>query len=182
MNKEMNFFSPFSAKKKDKGDSNAVVIGAVCVGLVFIIGTAGYQVGRKIYCNSQIKEYNEYLNDGETSKKIQYSDKLNVKLDSLQQYEKGVTELSAAINTRDIVSSSFLNEISSKLPTDISITDMTISGREISMNCNSKSETAIAEFEHNLQSGKISKVFVENITGESGNYTFNVKCTIKDVE
>ena len=88
--------------------------------------------------------------------------------------------MTAEVGSRDLVSTMLLNSISSTLPSDVSFKNINITPGNLSIAATSKSRTAIAEIQHNLKAiSRISDVYIGAISGEDGEYSFDLKCILK---
>lgn len=184
MRKDMNFFLQLQAKKKTPEDGNNVVVyGFMGLVTALIIGTLAWNIGNLVVSGMQIKSYENKLNDTEFQAKLNESNDVYAKADTLTKYDNQITTILSAVSSREVVTTKLLNKISSTKPTGVEFSSINVKSTEITMTGTSISTTAIAEIEHNL--GKldcVQSVFVDNITGEEPKLVFSIKCTLKDVE
>ncbi|MDZ5010241.1 pilus assembly protein PilN, partial [Clostridium perfringens] len=87
-----------------------------------------------------------------------------------------------ALKTREVVTTNLLDKLSSSLPTEVTFNSINITNTEISIQAVSTSRVAIGEIEHNLKKlNNIQDVYIGGISGDE-QYTFDIKCVLKDVE
>lgn len=182
MRQDMNFFIEFNGKKK-RSDSSTIILGAfVGVILIFIVGTLLYNTSMIIYNNKKAEQYRDMLKTPEMVAKIKESNEVNDKIDALTQYDRGITEIIDAVESREVVDSTLLNQLSSTIPSEVSFNNINISSSEITISATSTSRTAIAEIQHNLKELKnVYDVKVGSISGEN-NFTFDITINLKAVD
>lgn len=77
-------------------------------------------------------------------------------------------------------------DISSTVPSEVSFKNLDISDNTITIKGVSTSRSAVAELKHNLSSlPKMQDVYVnsiDNLGAVEGEYSFDIKCMLKDVE
>jgi len=100
----------------------------------------------------------------------------------LIKYDDEITKIIDALNSREIVTTNLLDKLSSTLPTEVTFNSINITNTEITIQAVSTSRVAIGEVEHNLKKLDIMQdVYIGGISGVE-NYTFDIKCVLKDVE
>ena len=86
---------------------------------------------------------------------------------------------------RDNVSETLLKNVSSTVPSQVSFKNLDIVENTIVIKGVSTDRTAVAEFKHNLSNLPIMQnVYVNSIDTQSaveGEYSFDIKCVLKDV-
>lgn len=178
MQRDINFFSTYQLKSQDKKNQNlySYIFGGT-VGL-FIIGTFTFNQFQTYQLNKKIAELNEELSSPGIVEKIDESDRVYQMLELLNQYDQDVTVLIDNINSRDIVTTTLLNQISSTIPTDVTFSSLSLTNTSVTMQATSETRTAIAEVQYNLkQLPFISDVYVGSISPDAP-YTFSLSCTI----
>jgi len=182
MRKDMNFFSQFEGKRNGKSSSDIYVYLACGIVSAIIIGTVLWNSILIFITNRSIKDYEAKLNTTEVQDKIQESDKANSQIDSLTKYDSVISIIYNGVETHNVVTTKLLNQISSTLPTEVYLIKVDINNNEINLQGKSKNKVAIAEFEQNLTKlDSVESAFVKNIAGEQ-EFTFDLKCILKDVE
>lgn len=182
MIKDMNFFSPYQGQKKEQKNKNIYVYSLVGFLSVFIVGSLAWNSTNIILLNSKIKDYNEKLEKEDVKADITRWDEISKKDDILNRYDKELSKIVDGLKTREVVTTELLDKLSSTLPTEVTFNSINITNTEISIQAVSTSRIAIGEIEHNLKKiDSIQDVYIGGISGDE-NYTFDIKCVLKDVE
>jgi type IV pilus assembly protein PilN len=182
MKTDMNFFSASQGIKKDAEDKKIYIYSLASFLAVVIIGTLAWNSSNLYLTGKEIEDYNAKLQATELQQKLkEFKDTTN-KTDSLNKYEGELKVIAEAVDSKDVVTTKLLNELSSTLPTEVSFDSISITNKVITMQAKSSNRTAIGEIEHNLKKlDFIQDVYVGGIAGDT-EYTFDLKCTLKDVD
>ena len=182
MRNDMNFFTPYTGIKKEEKNKKASIYSlAAIVGGVIVI-TLTWNTINTLSVERDIDYYKNKLNDSAMSEKLKEYEDTSKKIDYLNGYDNELTIISEAVKSKEVVTSSLLNSISSTLPTDVSLNSVSLTKGVVTIQAVSKNRTAIAEIQHNLRSLDIvDTVYIGGISGDT-DYTFDIKCTLKDVE
>lgn len=183
--KDLNFFRPYLGKNKEKINSKMYVYGsAILVGLI-ILGTLIFNTARIFLLNRSIEEYNAKLAAPDIQEKLKEADTVNKQIDVLKQYNTALNDVAVSVKKRDNVSESLLKEISSTVPSQVSFKNLDIIENTIAIKGISTDRTAVAELKHNLSELLIMEyVYVNSIDTQGavgGEYSFDIKCVLKDV-
>lgn len=182
MKKDMNFFSPFQGMKKDAKDKKIYIYSLVGLIAVVIIGSLAWNSINLHLTGKEIDDYTARLEATEMQEKLAEFKDTTAKTDSLNKYEGELKIIAEAVDSKDVVTTKLLNEISSTLPTEVSFDSISISNKIITMQAKSSNRTAIGEIGHNLKKlNFVEDVYVGGIAGDT-EYTFDLKCTLKDVD
>lgn len=182
MVRDMNFFSPYQGKRKEQKNKNIYVYSLAGFLSVAIVGTLAWNTTNILLLNSKIKKLNEELEQDHIKEKIVKWEDISKKSDVLIKYDDEITKIIDALNSREIVTTNLLDKLSSTLPTEVTFNSINISNTEITIQAVSTSRVAIGEVEHNLKKLDIMQdVYIGAISGDE-NYTFDIKCVLKDVE
>lgn len=182
MRRDINFFSPYQGKKKERKNQNIYTYSLLGFVAVFIGGTLALNTFNLLKVEKSIEGYQVKLNDPAIQEKVQEANKVSAELDILSRYEKDLTSIYKGVESRDVVSNEILNMISSTLPTEVSFNSLNVTNTEITMQATSSNRTAIAEVQYNLkQLNNIQEVYIGAISGDT-KYTFDIRCTLKDGE
>jgi Tfp pilus assembly protein PilN len=186
--RDFNFFSPYIDESKQKKDKTILfVVGAGVIAFA-IVGTFLWNSISTVKLNKDIKTLNDELNRPDKVEKLRKAEELIKKQEIMNKYFDGVKVIYGSVESINTVSSSLIHSLTSKMPKGISFKAMAIDGQTVQVQGTSNSRTAIAEFQYNLKSLPIiSEVSVSSIAGgidksTNGEYTFSLKCTLKDVE
>ena len=182
MIRDMNFFAAYQGQKKEQKNKNIYVYSLVGFLSVFIVGTLAWNSTNIFLLNNKIKDYNEKLEKEDIKVKIEKWDEISKKDDILNRYDKELSNIVDGLKTREVVTTGLLDKLSSTLPTEVTFNSISITNTDISIQAGSTSRVAIGEIEHNLKKlNNIQDVYIGGISGDE-NYTFDIKCVLKDVE
>lgn len=182
MIRDMNFFAAYQGQKKEQKNKNIYVYSLVGFLSVFIVGTLAWNSTNIFLLNNKIKDYNEKLEKEDIKVKIEKWDEISKKDDILNKYNKELSNIVDGLKTREVVTTGLLDKLSSTLPTEVTFNSISITNTDISIQAVSTSRVAIGEIEHNLKKlNNIQDVYIGGISGDE-NYTFDIKCVLKDVE
>lgn len=184
-NKDINFFSTFETKKKEKKNQDIYVYTIVGIMTAGIVGTFAFNASNIYFAKKDIVAIEAKLNDPILSEQLNQSDVINSKLAILDSYNAGFVGIKSAVETRDLINNTVLDKISSVLPSDVSFKSINITGGNIAISASSKSRTAIAEVQHNLKElDIIGDVVIGGISGDgtSGEYSFDLRCVFMGEE
>ena len=182
MIRDMNFFAAYQGQKKEQKNKNIYVYSLVGFLSVFIVGTLAWNSTNIFLLNNKIKDYNEKLEKEDIKVKIEKWDEISKKDDILNRYDKELSNIVDGLRTREVVTTGLLDKLSSTLPTEVTFNSISITNTDISIQAVSTSRVAIGEIEHNLKKlNNIQDVYIGGISGDE-NYTFDIKCVLKDVE
>ena len=182
MIRDMNFFAAYQGQKKEQKNKNIYVYSLVGFLSVFIVGTLAWNSTNIFLLNNKIKDYNEKLEKEDINVKIEKWDEISKKDDILNKYNKELSNIVDGLKTREVVTTGLLDKLSSTLPTEVTFNSISITNTDISIQAVSTSRVAIGEIEHNLKKlNNIQDVYIGGISGDE-NYTFDIKCVLKDVE
>ena len=182
MIKDMNFFAAYQGQKKEQKNKNIYVYSLVGFLSVFIVGTLAWNSTNIFLLDNKIKDYNEKLEKEDIKVKIEKWDEISKKDDILKRYDKELSDIVDGLKTREVVTTGLLDKLSATLPTEVTFNSISINNTDISIQAVSTSRVAIGEIEHNLKKlNNIQDVYIGGISGDE-NYTFDIKCVLKDVE
>lgn len=184
--KDINFFKPYLGKHKEKINSKKYIYGSGIIVGAFIIISFGVNTTRIFLLDRSINDYKSKLADTEIQEKLKDAENVNKEMTLLKQYDTSLTGIAVSVEKRDNVSDKLLKDISSTLPSQVSFKNLDIVGNIISIKGISTERTAIAELKHNLSElPTMEDVYVNSIDAQSaieGDYSFDIKCVLKDVE
>ncbi|GFZ32514.1 hypothetical protein CSC2_30400 [Clostridium zeae] len=183
---DFNFFAPYQGKQKQVVNKKIYIYTVSAVVLLFIVGTFVWNSINVYMLNRDIDKFQSSINSPKVQDKVKKAEEVNKKIDVLNKYDDGLTKINEGINSRNTISSSLLNKINSTLPADVYFKSITVDGSSLSIQGVSKTRTAIGEVQHNMKVlDIIADAQIGNISGDDsndGNYTFDLKCTLKDVD
>ncbi len=183
--KDVNFFKPYLGKNKEKINSQKYIYGAMAIIGLLIIISFGVNTTKIILLNKSITSYNDKLAASEMQIKLKEAENIIKQIDILKQYDTSLTDVAISVKDRDNVSDTLLKDISSTVPSGVSFKNLDVVENTIVMKGISTDRSAVAELEHNLSKLPIMEnVYVNSIDTQSaveGEYSFDIKCVLKDV-
>lgn len=183
--KDINFFEPYSGQKKEKLNFKIYIYGSISVALILVIGSLTFNSIRIFMLNKEIKSYNGKLAEPKIQEQLNEAERVNSQINILTQYNESLNDISMSVKQRDIVSDILLNNISSTVPSEVSFKNLNIEGNIINIQGVSTNRVAVAELEHNLKKlNNMQDVYVNSIDNSGAvenNYSFDIKCVLKDV-
>lgn len=184
--KDLNFFEPYQGKKKEKTNAKIYIYGAMGIVGLLIVVTLTINTVRIIMLNRSIEDYNKKLSDSQIQQELKEAEDINKQITTLKQYDSALTDVAVSVKERDNVSDTLLNDISSTVPSEVSFKNLDIVNNTVSIKGVSTNRTAVAELKHNLSElSNMQDVYVNSIDNSSaveGEYSFDIKCVLKDVE
>ena len=182
MMRDMNFFAPYQGQKKEEQNKSIYVYSLVGFLTVAIFGTFTWNTANIFLLNKKIKEYNIKLEDSDVKEKLALWKEASRSSEILTKYNNGLNDIIGGLKTREVVTTELLNKLSSCLPSEVTFNSINITNTEISIQAVSTNRVAIGEVEHNLRElDNIQDVYISGISGNEI-YTFDIKCSLKDVE
>ena len=184
--RDVNFFSPYIGRKKQIKNSKTYIYGVVTLAFLVIAVTFGINITRLLMLDKSIRDYNDKLTASEMQTKFMEAENVNKQMDILKQYDASLSEISKAIRYRDNVSEKMLIDINSTFPNQISLKNLDIVENTIIMKGISTDRLGVAELQHNLSKlSEVTDVYVSTINTQNavdGEYSFDIKCVLKEVE
>ncbi|GEQ20861.1 hypothetical protein CBU02nite_13670 [Clostridium butyricum] len=184
--KDLNFFAPYQGKKKEKTNTNMYIYGAAGLVGFAILSTLIFNSAKLFLLNRSIKDYTLKLEDKEIQTELREAELLNNQIQVLNQYDTELSHVAKSVKERDNVSDTLLNEISSTVPSEVSFKNMDVINNTINIQGVATNRTSVAELKHNLSGlTKMQDVYVNSIKDSGaveGEYSFDIKCVLKDVD
>ncbi|AWK49726.1 fimbrial protein [Clostridium beijerinckii] len=190
--KDINFFKPYLGKSKEKINFKIYMYGTIAIVALLIISTLITNTVRIFMLDNSIKDYKNKLGADEIQEKLKEAETVNNEINLLKQYDTSLTGIAVSIKERDNVSYTLLKDITSTLPSQVSFKNIDIVENTISIKGVSSDRTSIAELKHNLSELPLMEsVYVNSIDNKNtvdskntsnGEYSFDIKCVLKDVE
>lgn len=183
--KDLNFFKPYLGTSKEKINSKIYIYGSAVVFAIVILGTLAFNTTKIYLLDKSIEEYNAKLAAPEIQEKLREAESINKQTEVLKQYDAALIDVAVSVKKRDNVSESLLKDVSSTLPSQVSFKNLDIVENTIAIKGTSADRAAVAELKHNLSNLSIMQnVYVNSIDIQGavgGEYSFDIKCVLKDV-
>jgi len=183
---DFNFFDPYMGGKKDfkKEYFYAVVVSVGLVLLIIFTYASNYFNIRKL--NSEITNIQQNLNSKENIVKSNEIGNEEKKLAIMNKYFGVVSNISEGINSKGFVGSKVIDKINSCVPDGVTFKVMTLDTNGVQIQAEGKDRETVAVLERTLRNlDFVKEVQIDSINSSSTdnkNFTFNVKCTLKDVD
>lgn len=184
--KDLNFFGPYQGKKKDKVNAQIYIYGVMGIVGLFIISTLIFNSFKLYILDKSIEDYTFKLQAAEIQTELKEAEYINNKIALLKEYDSALLDISKSVKERDTVSYELLNDISSTVPSEVSFKNLDIKDNVLAIHGVATNRVSVAELKHNLsQLPNMQDVYVNSIDNKSaveGEYSFDIKCVLKDVE
>jgi type IV pilus assembly protein PilN len=183
--KDINFFKPYLGKNKEKINSKMYIYGSATIVGILIIGSFIFNTTKIFLVDRSINSYKEKLAVTEIQEKLKEADSINKQTELLKQYDSVLSDVAVSVKKRDNVSEVLLKDISSTVPSQVSFKEFEMVDNTIIIKGISTDRAAMAELKHNLSNLLVMQdVYVNSIDTQSaveGEYSFEIKCVLKDV-
>ena len=184
--KDINFFEPYLGRNKEKINSKLYIYGAMGIVGFLIVITLIVNTVRIYILGKSINDYSNKLNDSEIQSQLKDAEDINKQISILKEYNSALDDVAVSVKQRDNVSDTLLNSISSTVPSEVSFKKIDITENTVSIKGVSTNRIAVAELKHNLSElPNIKDVYVNSIDNSNSvenEYSFDIKCVLKDVE
>ncbi|MBU3193040.1 PilN domain-containing protein [Clostridium algidicarnis] len=185
--KDFNFFLPYLDNKKEKGNKRIHAMTALSILGILVLGSLIYNTAYTFKLKYDIKNLKNTYNSSENQEKLKEAEALSRKYEILDKYYENVELIYNSLETKEVVNSKLMFDISKSIPKEVSFKTMSIDSAGIQIQGLSENRVAIGELEHNLKNvSSIVDVHVNNISSDtsssSGGNSFSLKCTLKGVD
>lgn len=182
--KDINFFLPYLDKRKVKFNNKFFML---VLFLIFVLSVSGYTIFNQLRINKLTegaRELETYAKNPKTLKQVESIRKEEEDLNKFKAEVETIRELKDQVESKDIISSTYINTIITKKPSDLFLTNIFINPESMSISGISNNKMSIAEFGKGLQNIEDFKdVFISNITRNEADYTFDLERTlVEEVE
>lgn len=184
--KDLNFFAPYQNKTKETINANKYFYGAAVIVGALIIVSLAFNVIKLFIVEKQIKDINEKLNASEIQTELKEAENVNSQIGVLTQYNNALNDVAKNVSDRNNVSDEILNDINANVPSDILFKSIDTENNTIKIKGTASDWTSVAEYKHNLSEvPRMQAVTVNSIDSAGaveGEYSFDIKCVLKDVD
>ncbi|MBB6697839.1 PilN domain-containing protein [Clostridium algidicarnis] len=185
--KDFNFFLPYLDNKKGKDNKRVHAMTALSILGILVVGSLIYNTAYTFKLKYDIKNLQNTYNSSENQEKLKEAEALSRKYEILNKYYENVELLYNSLETKEVVNSKLMFDISKSIPKEVSFKTMSIDSAGIQIQGLSENRVAIGELEHNLKNiSSILDVHVNNINSDTssttGGNSFSLKCTLKGVD
>ena len=180
--RDLNFFEPFLDKKQFK--FNKMVLLYILL-LAVVIGLGAWAGFNQIQINALNKEVNslrEVAENPVTVKKVEEIKAFEEETSQFRAEVERIRQLDKNIQARDIIGENLLEDINSRLPEGVFLSNLNVQGREIQMNGFAMDKYSIAEFGKGLEMLPYAdNIFVSNISAVESYFRYNMNLSLKEV-
>lgn len=181
---DLNFFEPYLGKKKENRNVNLYIYGALFMVSFIIILSFAFNMFKLRRLDNNIQEYNNKLNEKSIQVKLKEAEETNKKIGLLDKYNVSLNNIYSKVRKRSNVSYDLLNKISSTVPSEVVFKSLSIESNTILIDGTSSNRESVAELKRNLSElYEMEYVYVNSINNKDavlGEYSFNIKCVLKE--
>lgn len=174
--KEFNFFSK-RGKKRVQMRGRLTLLAVIVVLLIFSIA-AFTVIGNSILANKQkqVDELQAYVDSDSVKQKLEVVNQKEAQLALLEEYRKAAVETELNVKFSHAGGTAVLNMLTSLLPENVQVENLSISGGNISMTCRADRVERVAEIWYQLdQQALFTSPYIGSVTtDETGIITFPV--------
>lgn len=179
--RDINFFEPYIEKSEFKINKKLIYF---TVSTFAILSLTAYLIYNSLLIKRETRLVSELIATVEnprTVKKVEEIKEKEMQVNEFRDLVAKIKQLDNTLEKRDIINESFIDNITSKMPTDLFFTSFSIHD-DIQIVGKSKDKWSVAELEKGLEElEEVEEVFVSNISLNEGSYDFTINITLKDV-
>ena len=182
---ELNFFNTYKAN--ERFSKNRTLLAAGICSLLFVL-IVGFYAVTELYLasvNNDINTMKAFINSSENIEKLKAINAKKKEIEIMNIYSSAVDAISTKLGANDKIKSTVIETMNTAIPKDVSFNTMALSQDAFQIQGSAPGWKSVAELLHNLNAtGIFQKVWVDSIQSAdttSGNYTFSIRCTLKDV-
>lgn len=178
--RDFNFFEPY-LKKKDPLTKKQLLqytsISAVIIALIAMPLINQFKIKRM---ENETAMVSAVVDSPEIQKERENIRNKQKKIQELKEYQETLKAIEEEIKEMDVVNDLFLQTITDRVPEEVFFQSIHIDHDSIQITGIGKDSVSIAEFEENLRElPYFEKVFIPNISANSGGYSFTISFNIK---
>ncbi|WP_040212464.1 PilN domain-containing protein [Clostridium polynesiense] len=186
--RDFNFFQPYiGVEKEEKSEKKLIFIMALFVFLLIISSLLWNSIS--IYTlKAKVTSINDELNTSQFMENYDKSKILFKRYELLNKYNSEVDVICKGLNSKEIIRSGIMKNISSAVPGEVFFKSMTIDENAININGTAKDRGSLGEFQNNIKAlqfieeSHISSINLNSEGSLQTPYSFIMKCTLKDVD
>lgn len=179
---DLNFFEPFVEKKRLEITGLLVLYIVLIVSIVGVACVAAVNQIRIVALQKDLQRQEEFINNPSIVAKVQQLEALEAEISTFRKEINNVRSLEEGISASNIVTTNLLFEISSKLPSGVFISNISVDKSQIRIGGYSKDKASVASFAKGLQTLPIvSDSFVSSIFSAESYYRFDLALSLQEV-
>lgn len=180
--RDINFFEGYIEKREVKIDKKLIYF---TLSSFVILSLITYIIYNAMLIKQESMMVENLKSTAENAKTIEKVESIKVKQAEVEEFRESVDkikQLDTTLEGRDIIDEKLLDIITSKIPDDLFLTSLSISGIDIQLVGIASDKWSIAELQRGLENLlDVDESFVSNISLQEDHYSFNINITLKDV-
>lgn len=180
--RDLNFFESFGEKKEFKLNKKLILYSLAVLILLALLGKGIMNHLQLSKLQGEVDQLREIAEDPATLDRVE---KIKKQEDAVIQFGEEVEKiraLDALLEKENLITEDFLTRLTSRLPLDAFLTNLSLSPNEINITGIAKDRWDVADFSKSLEDlEEADKVFISDIKRESDYYEFNINLQLKDV-
>lgn len=179
---DFNFFSPYLLEKRNRRQKKLFIIAVSALLLIALLAFTYLNAMQITKYKEEINKVESYMNSAKTTEMLGKYQNTTRKLELTKEYFDKASEAAAFVKNSNKVNTALLDKLSSVMPENTTLINITVNYNIIELQYNANSLTSIAEIQHNLKNLNIfDYVSVNTVTNEAS-YKAVVSCSLKDVD
>ncbi len=179
---ELNFFKPF-VKEKPKTNSKKILMIAL---LLVLLAGCVYFTGMMIIKENNLKQEIELLNsqitDAQTIRALEQITEKETLLSQIETQSQVLQQANLEFMRENTMSNELIDLINKQLSDKVFLTNINISGADVSLTGVGYDHQNISQFVHNLRETQVFDVIdLSSVDNDQDNYSFEVSLVLKDV-
>lgn len=180
--RDLNFFESFGEKKEFKLNKKLILYSLAVLILLALLGKGIMNHLQLSKLQGEVDQLREIAEDPATLDRVE---KIKKQEDAVIQFGEEVEKiraLDALLEKENLITEDFLTMLTSRLPLDAFLTNLSLSPNEINITGIAKDRWDVADFSKSLEDlDEVDGVFISDIKRESDFYEFNINLILKDV-
>jgi type IV pilus assembly protein PilN len=180
--RDLNFFEPFIEKRQFKFDKMLLLYLILIIVLVGVMVSGAFNQIKIASLNEEVKSLDAVVQDPETNKKVEEIKVFEGETAEFKAEVERIIALDQSIQARDVIGENLLNDINSKLPEAVFLSNMSVSGWQVQISGFAEDKYSIAEFGKGLtELPMVEDVFISNISEVESYYNYNLEMSLREV-
>lgn len=180
--RDINFFEPYIDKKELKLNKELFFYIFIIFGVIFIVGMGIYNQLQIRYLDKLVTNLQVVAEDPKTMEKVSQIKDKEIQVSNFRNEVEKIQTMDQIIESGDIIDEYLLDEINSKLPSDLFLTSLTLQNRNIHLIGISKDKWSVANLSKGLEDlEEVDDIYISNISSMGDYHNFNLDITLKEV-
>ncbi|HHZ02817.1 MAG TPA: PilN domain-containing protein [Tissierellia bacterium] len=179
---DLNFFEPYIERREFRFNRMVLLYILLALCLVGVAAIGIYNQVQLSMLQGEVEARRALAEEPGLVSKYEEIKELENEMETFKREVENIIKMDKNIAKSDIISEELLNEIRSKMPEDLFLTNLSASGRDVRINGATKDSNSVAEFSKGLRFIKdVESVFIDSIDKLEDNYNFVLNIVFKDV-